>query len=472
MAGMDLPLDTALLPPGSRVLVAVSGGPDSLALLHVLAGRRRELGIELAAAHVHHGMRGEAADADVRVLEAVCAEWGVPLHVEHADVPGLARDRGVSVEEAGRDARYAAFGRLAAGAGCDRVATAHTADDQAETILQRLLRGSGIDGLAGIPALRPLHRAPAAPLVVRPLLRAWRRDVEAYCAAHGLEPRLDATNLDRRYQRSRIRLELLPLLEQYSPAVREHLVRLAVQAEEESRLLRPVALALLEEARVREPRPAWGCAVPHWEPPLILDAARLAAAEPALQRRAWKLLLEAHGDAEVDSALLQRLVALGQESGPASWDVPGAPLRARRSGRKLMLECRAARPAPPPVEIPVPGLTGAAGFGLRVTARVGPVPESLFLPPPRAALAPTVLHSPLLLRSARPGERFTPLGGPGSRLLSDLLSERRVPRELRRAWPVIADAEGALWVVGLAVAERARVMPAHQECLLLEVGPE
>src|SRR5687768_6850750 len=242
--------DGSCFSPGDRVLVAVSGGADSLALLHALAHDRESLALTLFAAHVHHGMRGDEADADVDFLEGICAEWAVPLLVERVGVPELAKRERISVEEAGRNARYSALDKLAQEHGCNRVATAHTADDQAETVLLNLFRGTGIDGLAGIPARRPLSGDLGAPELVRPLLRRWRRDTEAYCAEHALEPREDRTNRDLRYRRSRIRHELLPRLRDYDPDVKSHLVRLADQAREERDLLNDAASALLAGARI------------------------------------------------------------------------------------------------------------------------------------------------------------------------------------------------------------------------------
>jgi tRNA(Ile)-lysidine synthetase-like protein len=543
---MILRLDLSLLSPGNRVLVALSGGTDSLALLHALRAGREALGIEIAAGHLHHGMRGSEADDDVAFLRQLCGEWDVPLVVERADVPALAAARRISVEEAGRDARYAAFARMAALHRCGKVATAHTADDQAETILFRLLRGTGIDGLAGIPDRRPLSDDPNVPEVIRPLLSVWRREIEAYCRAHDLTPREDRTNFDLRYQRSRIRHELIPLLEQYSPSFRENLVRLARQAREESALLNALAEALLDERQGSLPRlpgsvadlgpaadPASharspGSAGPQSSSPraastprlpaesqltreargesgasarrsrdsgtiraaelsrerpdasrseaardratlLELAAEPLADAAPALARRALRQAVEraAGRGVELTTALLDRLLDLAAGRGPAVLDLPGAPVRVRRAGGRVVFERTSSAPAgiPESVEVALAGTTPAPAFGLSVTVAQAPPPPDPRTPPRRAILDLDRIHAPLQLRPPRRGDRFHPLGAPGSRLLSDLFTDRKVPRHERARWPVLVDQEGIVWVVGLAIAERLRVTAATRECL-------
>ena len=208
-----------LLPPeGGTVIVGYSGGADSTALLHLMTRLAGAFNLRVHAAHLHHGMRPEADD-DVRVCEAVCAGLGVPLHVERVDVPALAQAQRVSLEEAGRNARYAFFDRLARDLNAVAVALAHTRDDQIETILINLLRGTGPRGLCGMPYNRDR--------IIRPLLDSTRAQTHQYCAAQGLPTVFDSTNLDPHQLRRRVRMELIPLLRDLSPAFDRHLLRLA-----------------------------------------------------------------------------------------------------------------------------------------------------------------------------------------------------------------------------------------------------
>lgn len=476
--GMLLSLNPQLLTRADRVLVGVSGGPDSLALLHALLRLREELEIHVTAAHVHHGMRGADADADVLFLETLCAAWSIPLAVERWDVPALAARQKLSVEEAGREARYRSFKRLARERGCGKVATAHTADDQAETVLLNLFRGAGIDGLAGIPPRRALGPERDSPEVIRPLLGVWRRDVEAYCQAHGLEPREDPTNQDTRFRRSRVRHELFPLLAPYDPQLKEHLVRLALQAREEGELMLPQAEALLQRAG-RDGRSPLSARLPFTarlvQPVLDLDARVIAAAPPALARRALRLALRgaAGYDVELDAGLVERLLLLARGEGPSAVDLPGCPLRARRRGARLVLEGAGAPPAQRPgtTSVAVPGVTEAPEFGLTLQVEIVPPPADPRLSAEEVVLDRGGLSLPLLLRPPLPGDRLRPLGASGSRLLSDVFTDRKIPGVLRPLWPVLVDQQGIVWVVGLAVADRARISPGTRDCLHVAAVP-
>jgi len=467
-----LGLNTALFNAGDRVLVAVSGGVDSLALLHGLAGRRAELGVELVAAHVHHGMRGEAADEDVAFLREHCARWSVPLAVAYEDVPRFAAAQRISVEEAGRDARFAAFARLARERACGKVATAHHADDQVETVLLNLFRGAGIDGLAGMPERRPLSSEAGAPELIRPLLRVRRAELEAYCAAQGLQPRFDFTNADLAYRRNRVRLELLPLLQEYDPAIARHLLRLADQARDEQSLLSAEVDALLASALVAETREAWPIPLPPLPPRMVLRVASLRVAEPALLRRVIRRALRSVAGyaLELDALLVERMEGMVCGCGPTAFDLPGCEFEVRRDAEHVILQGTAGVGSPGPIGVLVPGITDSRGFGLRMVARDAVVPDTLRLPPSEAILDAGSLRPPFVLRVAETGERFQPLNAPGRCLVSDLFGRRKVPTALRTAWPVLADAEGVVWVLGLAIAHRARVHSATGRAVHLTVG--
>ncbi len=221
-------------PPDSwretHVLLAVSGGADSVAMLAAMGQLKREVGGtgELRVGHVHHGLRGQAADDDEQFVRQLCEQFQLPLDVGHSDVPALAKLAGDGLEAAARDARYDFLLKTAQKHGARYVATAHTADDQAETILHRILRGSGVAGLAGIPRARRLSESVT---LIRPLLAVRRADVLSYLNEQGLDFREDASNRETTLTRNRIRHELLPhLRENYNPAVTDALLRLGALA--------------------------------------------------------------------------------------------------------------------------------------------------------------------------------------------------------------------------------------------------
>ena len=239
-----------LLPRGDTVVAGVSGGPDSLCLLHALNALRGEFGVELHVAHLNHGLRGAEADADAQFVGALAAQWGLRSTIARRDVAALAREHRLSIEEAARHARYAFLAETAQSIGSHTVAVAHNADDQAESVLMHFLRGSGTAGLRGMLYKTEFSdfrfqiagsQSPISNLqlqLIRPLLNVPRADVERYCREHNLRPRFDASNLDTTIFRNRLRHELLPLLETYNPNIRETLRRTADVVMAEAEILR------------------------------------------------------------------------------------------------------------------------------------------------------------------------------------------------------------------------------------------
>ena len=224
-----LPLDTTLLRPGLRLAVGLSSGADSVALTCALAARAAELGIVLHAAHLHHGLRGAEADGDQQFAATLAGELGIPFHTHQIDTTAEASEHRESIEEAARRLRYAWFRQLMTANQLDAVATAHTLDDQAETVLGKFLRGAWTEGLSGI---HPIVEFPEG-RILRPMLAATRAQVEAYLAALDQPWREDASNRDPAYTRNRLRHQLLPELEHWNPRIREHLAAMAALARDE-----------------------------------------------------------------------------------------------------------------------------------------------------------------------------------------------------------------------------------------------
>ena len=277
--------DQHMLEAGESVVVAVSGGPDSLCLLHVLMGLRAELGIELHVAHLNHGLRGDEAAADAEYVRGLAAEWGVAATVETADVPAYRRTRRLSLEEAARQVRYAFLTRVAAAVGAHTVATGHTADDQVETILMHWLRGAGLTGLRG---MQPVQEWPGGLRVIRPLLEVSRGDVEAYCVANGLRPRRDRSNNDERIWRNRVRRQLLPLLEQLSPGVRASILRTAHILADDDAYMRDQVRSLWP-AIAKTATDAVEIDLPAWQ-------AQPLAIQRRIVREAWRQIAASYDD--------------------------------------------------------------------------------------------------------------------------------------------------------------------------------
>ena len=234
--------ENGLIKRGDRVLLALSGGPDSLCLLHVLNDLQSMLGFSLSALHVNHCIRGEAADADEAFLIEHCRALGVELFTERVDVPALAKESGKTEEECGRDIRY----KLLKAKGFDKIAVAHNKNDQAETVLMRIIRGTGVKGLAGMEYMREDG-------VIRPLLDTDRAEIEKYCEDNNLNPRIDATNSETEYTRNKIRLELIPYLKEYNPNIIDSLTRLSNSArDDEKNEFAKVVVTAFNEAGLTE----------------------------------------------------------------------------------------------------------------------------------------------------------------------------------------------------------------------------
>jgi tRNA(Ile)-lysidine synthase len=282
-----------LLKPGDRVGVAVSGGADSVGLLRLLLELRGELGVVLSVAHFHHGIRGAEADADARLVAELAKTHGLELHSARGDAPAHARERHASLETAARNLRYQFFRELLERGAMDKMATGHTLDDQAETVLMKALRGAGTRGLAGI------HPVLAAG-IVRPLLAIRRRGLETYLRALGQEWREDSSNQDRRHLRNRIRHELLPLLERdFNPEVARVLAETAEVARTEEEYWQREMERLLPEVYAADG--------------VSLKLEPLLAQPPAVQRRIVRAALERAG-AHFDFRHGEEILRLAQKS--------------------------------------------------------------------------------------------------------------------------------------------------------------
>ncbi len=416
---------------GSGVVVAVSGGGDSVGLLRALHGVGPEYRLRLSVAHLDHGARGEESEGDARFVAELAGALGLPFDLGH-----WRADRAGHFEVDARRARYEWLAKVARGRQSAWVAVGQTLDDQAETIFHRVVRGTGLRGLAGMPARRRL--APGVTLI-RPLLGVGRGEVRAYLGAIGQDFREDSSNLDTSRTRARIRLEWLPsLAEDFNPNVAEALVNLGRIASEANARLERVARERLAGVvleigpdRVSFDRSAWLAL----DPPGRVEVLRLA-----WRRAGWP-------ERAMDARRWRRLAS--REEGRFS---AGAGVEAEVTTDRLVLS-RSSRigivPPPAPVELPVPGSTTWGDGRVVATLDSGQsVDESVDL---------DALDLPLMIRSAEPGDRFEPLGlGGKTQALNDFFRGRRVARGDRGAVPLVCDRSGIVWVVGHRVAHRVR----------------
>jgi tRNA(Ile)-lysidine synthase len=480
----DLPLDVKLLKPGMRVAVGLSGGADSVALLCALHEHAGELGLVVHAAHLHHGLRGAEADGDLEFSHALATKLEIPFHEARVDTAAAAEPDEKTgkpretIEEAARRLRYAWFRRLMADEQLDAVATAHTLDDQAETVLAKFLRGAWTEGLSGI------HPKVESTGVLRPLLGTTRAKIEAYLRGLGQEWREDSTNRDVSFTRNRIRHELLPLLESWNPRLREHLAQMAELARDEDAWWRS-EVGRLAPQMILPGRPVRGGGratttggEANKEYALkehALDSPRLAALPVALQRRLLRHAAKLCGAAlDFEATEKLRLLALTGRAGQ-KLELAGG-LRAERSPRELRLKMEPEFPErrdvadnanktaatgaagkdhgteytseiPGEIDAPVFGVRlklRAAGDGTEQQARNA---QALDVQG-RTAQNGTAARS-AVLRNWRPGDRVRLRYSGGPRKVKEVLEKMRVTGSSRELWPVLEVEGRIVWMKGV-----------------------
>jgi len=441
-----------MIAAGDLVLVAVSGGPDSAALLHVLDSLRTKFRFRLRAAHVHHGIRGTDADADARAAATLAQSLGIPFSRHRADVPNYAETHGLSLEAAAREVRYQWLESIANRYRANRIATGHTADDQAETILLNLLRGTGPRGLAGIHPVRGR--------LVRPLISISRSHVENYCKHHRISFRVDRSNFDSTFTRNRIRHEALPALQKIQPAVATNLARLAAIMRAEDEFMAEQADNALRGVASQRPG----------EVGIILSL--FGALAPALQRRVLRAAVARVKGDELDIGLeridaLVHLAVSGRTG--ATIELPGG-LRAERTYGEVVI---APTPSGKDVStqewtLSVPGEITIRELGIELRARRSRAKT----PPPNpmsALVDVSKIDIPLTVRTRRRGDRFRPLGMKGTVKLQDFFVNAKVSRSDRDRVPLVLSGDKIIWVVGYRINESVKTSGKTRRSIRLDV---
>lgn len=474
------------------LVVGVSGGADSVCLLHVLIHLPPGLAPTVHVAHLHHGLRGDEADADAAYVTGLTQQWQLPLTIHHAD---LTARQGYSLEEAARRARYTFLGDVARTAGATTVAVAHNADDQVETILMHFLRGSGLSGLRGMRPRSPLPRfpwgravvdddvQPAAaasgrqPLtLVRPLLEVTRAEIEAYCQRHDLHPRIDRSNYDSTFFRNRLRHELLPLLETYNPGVRAALRRTASVLAGDHLLLRQVLAATwpdvvshIDAAAVTFELEPWRALHVALQRSVLREA--IHHLRPGLRdvgfdhvETARRLLMDPACTTGQRVTLPRGLLLTVGYTTATVADLDATPDDA--AGPQLTVS---------PLALHVPGLTSLPGTAWSVRTEIHSVSE---LPTGwqdnpdrwRAYLDADVVGPQPHLRVRQPQDWFQPLGLGGHRSrVHAFVINHKLPAALRTRWPLLEGQQGLAWLVGLRIDARARVQPDTVRVLVVQM---
>jgi tRNA(Ile)-lysidine synthase len=447
--------DYQMLERGQTVLVAVSGGADSMALLHLLWQLREGLALQLCVAHLNHQMRPNATE-DARFVEETARHLGVRCICDTRDVPAYRRQHKLSPEDAARRLRYIFLRATATQLRADRIAVGHTADDQAETVLLHLLRGSGLRGLGGMPAVRGL--------IIRPLIGVSRADIMDYLRSHRLRFREDPSNDQRQYTRNRIRLELLPALRQhYNPRLLQTLCRTAQLLADDEAALQAMAHQHFLAARLAAPRGV-----------LPLQIAELTSLPLALQRRVLReALAEVLGSLQrVTATHIAALVALLRSGvGHQRLTLPQGVVVQRRYDVLLISRQAPTAVVPVDVSLPIPGVCRLEALGVTIMSDQLPR-QAVAGPFPRGDvtwLDAERVGQDVRVRTRRPGDRLQPLGSVYAKKLKAFLIDAKIPHALRDRLPLVVTSTGIAWVAGVRPAEWAKVTPTTRAILRLQL---
>jgi tRNA(Ile)-lysidine synthase len=437
-----------LLSDGERVLVAVSGGPDSVALLHVLCELRDELRLELEVAHLQHGIRGEEAKEDARFVLKLADKLGLPIHLREIDLPQMKSETGKgNLEALARTERYRFFFEVARAQELQKIATAHTLGDQAETVLMWFLRGAGLKGSGGMAPLQELGNGTGEVKVIRPLLEVRKSEILSYLADSGIEFRVDRSNLEGSLLRNWIRLDLLPLLEnRFGRRLPERLAHQGTIFRDEDAVLEGLAQKGLVEAGAVEG----------------ISRQKILAQPKALQRRILRLWIErTRGHlrgldfVHIDDIL--RLIDQGPPQGrlsiPGGWELVREydSLRVEKRDRSRSRICYDY-----PLKIGTLLRIPEANLELQSEQLAGP-PEALPGDFMAAVFDLDRLDKDLSVRNFRHGDRFQPFGMAGHKKIKELFIEKRVPLSIRSTWPLLAAGPDIIWIPGYARSARAVV---------------
>lgn len=415
-----------MLSPGDRVVVGLSGGADSVCLCHVLWSLRETLGISLCALHVNHGIRGAEADRDEQFCKAFCENLQIPFEAVHIDVPAESRKSDEGLEACGRRLRYAVLQKAAGERG--KIATAHTANDNAETVLLHLTRGAGLQGLCGI--------LPVRENIIRPLLGVTRMDVEAYCREENLDFVTDSTNLSTDYARNRVRLEVLPVLEALNPSVVDAFSRMTESVRQDADFLADYASSAYKELKTDG----------------VISVSRLLLLPKSVQVRVLKQAFCDFGGKDLSAFHLEKLLSVCQNGGRTV--LPGEIIARRRADR---LEFLKAFPAPEPWEKPLKmplaeEIVKIPSGDLEIQKIEQKDLQNLHKELLANAVDCAKIKGNLVLRSRRPGDRFESAARGVSKTLKKWYNELAVAPERRERLAVLACQDKIIWTEALGTA--------------------
>jgi tRNA(Ile)-lysidine synthase len=444
--------DRRLIGKQDKILVGVSGGPDSLALLHALHRLSAEEDFSVMAVHVNHQLRGEESEADACFVQEFCRNRAIPCEVVRVDVAGKRRQQGGNKQAIARQLRYDAFARVARKRNATKLALAHHADDQLETVIMRLIRGTGVSGLAGMEWKRRWHGI----VLIRPLLGLTRADIELYCREQELHPRMDSSNLSNAYTRNRLRHELVPLLQSFNPKVVEAVLRLSELIREEEKVWEKLTKEAADQVLLGRENGQF-----------LLDVSSFLHLPVALQRRVVKLILSYlwdNGTHEVTLDSVEQVRNLAHMRSPSAViHLPGGIL-AQREYEKLILKVhsstneQAPQTLSEPIPLSIPGVTSLPGLlgKIEVLETNEPI-HRMRMGQSSVVFDREKLKGPIYVRFRRPGDKMNPWGMIGRKKVKSLMMEAKVPKRIRDQYPLVVTGDEIIWIPGVKRSAAAPV---------------
>jgi len=446
---------------GEKLLVAVSGGPDSVCLLNILVKLQRELTIKLYIAHLNHQLRGAESEADANYVSDLAHQLGIPAIIDKRDVKSYQAQQRLSLEEAAREVRYSFLAQVAKSIGADRVAVGHTMDDHIETILMHLIRGTGTRGLRGLQPITVWQSGSNSLTIVRPLLTISHQETEDYCRHHQLMPRLDASNLSLSPLRNRIRHQLLPLLESYNPRVAEALLRTGHIASDD--------IAFLDKEIVR----LWDEIAQEQEGAIFLDKERFDQLPSALQRyllraSAEKLLGSAK---DIETRHIEAMMSALNKPAGKKLNLPGGIIFSIEYNKYLLAsDFNSLSPFPilrGEFQLKIPGETLLPGWRIEATI----ISREQMSEKGKDFIAYFDLGKTgdkLVVRSRQLGDRFQPLGMSQPKKLGEFMIDTKIPHAWRQQIPIVCSPQHIVWVAGWRIDDRVKVTENTKRVLCLE----
>lgn len=451
-----------LFPPGAKVLVAVSGGADSICLLHILFQLQKALDLELHVAHLNHMLRGNEADDDAWYVLDMAHRLNIPITIDTRDVTAYQEQKHCSLEEAAREVRYSFLAEVARKIAADCVAVGHTRNDQVETILMHILRGSGVAGLAGLQPKSAMRIGGnlLSITVVRPLLEVDRQETVSYCRLFKLKPRDDSSNKSLVFLRNRVRLELLPALRKYNQQIDAALLRLATIAADQLGYIEAQASTLWNEIASTE-----GSVI-------YLDKKKMLNLSVTMQRTLFRMAIEhiSGNLKDIESDHIEKMLNLLSGSSGRSICLP-RELKLSVEYERLALAFKETTSPPfPPLEqetcIAIPGETAVSGW--KITAEIGTKKDDQSSKQADSFTASFDLNKSgknLLVRARKRGDRFQPLGMKQVKKLQDFMVDSHIPRTWRDRVPLLCSPERILWVVGWRIDNEVKVTQTTKKIL-------